>query len=183
MPVCCIFCLLYTKTRHCNTRVNLFLVADCEGGCTDYTLELHFQAEIFSQTCADATTTPLTTGGHSLSGNLENGTNESDMGNLWCTGNDANGGEVWVPVDLAPGERVDLLDYTQLLDDSSAYVVSNCADPTGTCLIGADDNGAAQSESLSYANAGGVTERVFLVLDCFGVIGNCREYQAHIAVQ
>jgi hypothetical protein len=162
--------------------MTVFLVADCDGACTDYTMELHFQADLMADTCADATNEPLRTGGHALTGTLEGLTDTSDMGSLGCTGFNADGGEVFIPITLAPGENVDLLSYTQLSDDASAYVVSDCADPFGTCLVGADNTGTTQSEALAYGNATGIDERIFLVLDCFGVTLNCGDYQANIAI-
>ena len=74
-----------------------------------------------------------------------------------------------------------MLDYTQTLDDASTYVVTNCADPFGTCLVGADAVGAGQPEALAYTNAGGSSETVYLALDCY--LPTCRDFEARIAIE
>jgi len=73
-----------------------------------------------------------------------------------CTGYSSNGPDGVMYVELEPGGMVEV--HMQPLGtgyDSSLYIVTDCADPMGTCVAGADDTYSGDEETLTFESAGG----------------------------
>ncbi|MCC7143899.1 MAG: PPC domain-containing protein [Candidatus Eisenbacteria bacterium] len=83
---------------------------------------------------------------------------------LPCTGFTAAGKDVVYSVALSAGDTFDVT-YTAVAD-GSVYLITNCADPVGSCVIGADDTLAGQPETWSFVAAASGT--YYLILDSFG---------------
>jgi hypothetical protein len=69
-----------------------------------------------------------------------------------CTGFGASGGDVVYSVCLETGGTLDL---TQTgTHDMALYLITDCADPAGTCLVGSDNCCTGADEVISYTNTG-----------------------------
>jgi hypothetical protein len=75
-----------------------------------------------------------------LTGNLANYHNDYDPGvpGPSCTGYVAAAKDVVYYFNLVQGDIVDLI-YTTPDYDGSMYIITDCSDPTGSCVIGEDD--------------------------------------------
>lgn len=67
-----------------------------------------------------------------------------------CTGYSANGPDGVAYVFLQAGGTVEVHMQPDGAMDSSLYLVTDCADPEGTCLIGADDTLGGDEETFTY---------------------------------
>lgn len=87
-------------------------------------------------------------GNHLINGDNTNATNDYDPTAAGCTGYAAAGRDVAYLIHLLAGDVIDV-SYTAVAD-GSVYLLTNCADPYGSCVIGADDTFAGQAETFSY---------------------------------
>lgn len=112
--------------------------------------------------CAGAIELPC--GAVNLSGSTSGATNNYNPGTAGCTGYTAAGLDVVYMITAYNGQGINLT-YTSSAD-ASFYIVTDCADPVGTCLVGADDTVSGQAETLSYNFPASGT--YYLVLDSYG---------------
>jgi hypothetical protein len=133
-----------------------YAVVDSAAGAGTHDLAI---ARYRGETCADAA--PL-----SLSGALEATTtvgraNDYSPSAGACTGYTASGPDRVYAVDVAAGDQLSV-SMTGVGFDASLYLVSRCADVTGSCVAGSDV-GTSAVEQLApvFAQAG----RYFLILD------------------
>ncbi|MBK8229817.1 MAG: hypothetical protein IPK72_04340 [Candidatus Eisenbacteria bacterium] len=89
--------------------------------------------------------------------------NDYGLTSLPCTGFAANGRDVVYSVALGVGDIFDVT-YTAV-SDGSVYLITDCADPVASCVIGADATLTGQPETFSYVAASAGT--YYLVLDSF----------------
>lgn len=80
-----------------------------------------------------------------------------------CTGYSVDGLDVVYYMDLVAGDVCDFV-YTSFDCDGSFYIITDCADPTGSCVIGADDTLTGDPESILGWTVP-ATGRYYLVLD------------------
>jgi len=125
-----------------------------------------------NETCDTAE--PLGCGQISLATNTNGATNDYDPGaGNTCTGYSASGGDlVWsvcIPANGSVHLTFDELDY-----DSSIYLVTDCANPVGTCLDGDDCYPWPCTDFIDYVN-GPTDVAAYLIVDGFaGATGNGR---------
>jgi len=100
-----------------------------------------------------------------LEGDLYWAANDYTTGTNSCTGYSANGKDVAYRMDLQAGDTVDL-SYLQTGFDSSFYIITDCADSGGSCVIGADDTVTGEAEVISWDVAQSGT--YWLILDTYG---------------
>jgi hypothetical protein len=81
-----------------------------------------------------------------------------------CTGFTAFGRDIVYYINAGAGDGLDLL-YTNTAD-GSIYVITDCTNPTGTCVAGADATLTGQPEHLLYTFPS--TGVYYLILDSFG---------------
>lgn len=98
--------------------------------------------------CEDAVAIPVPGTGR-LTGNSAFAHDDYDPWYPSCTGMPAGGNDVVYRMDLEPGDVVDL-SYTQTHADGSVYMVSDCAQPSVSCVAGADRTGFGDVERLVY---------------------------------
>jgi hypothetical protein len=80
-----------------------------------------------------------------------------------CTGYTANGYDVTYKFNVPVGASVSL-SYTSSAD-ASFYIISDCANPAGTCVVGADATLTGQPEVINYVfTTGGL---YYLILDTY----------------
>ena len=116
-----------------------------------------------NDTCAGAIDIADCTSGH-LEGNTSAATNDYALGSPSCTGFSTAGKDVVYRLTMNAGDVVHLV-YTQLQADGAFYIVSDCSNPTGTCLVGADQTVTGQAETIDYTfTAGGI---YYLILDAY----------------
>ncbi len=84
-----------------------------------------------------------------------------------CTGYAAAGPDIVYTVTMAADQEITLV-WTPVTFDASLYVVTDCADPMGTCVAGADDGGSATAETVSFMNTTGATVTYFIICDAYG---------------
>jgi hypothetical protein len=140
-----------------------FLVVDGFGGQGgNYALTVNLTAApIANDTCAGAINA---TAGGTFTGDTTNAQPNytplaSGLGG--CTGYTAQGNDVVYRVTLSAGERLQAsLSATW---DASLYMVTDCANPSGTCVAG-QDNGNPETIDFTAPGAGGY----FLVVDGYG---------------
>lgn len=112
--------------------------------------------------CAGALELPC--GLINLAGTTSGATNDYSPGAGGCTGFSANGGDVVYKFTASPGYALDLT-YTSTAD-GSIYIISDCGDPVASCIVGADDTLAGESEALTYLFSTSGT--YYVILDSFG---------------
>lgn len=115
-------------------------------------------------TCADALEAPSLVAG-SYWGDTRDHRNSLNPGKFGCTGFNAGAPDGIFPVDLAPGEYIELT-YQLPQDDASVYFVEDCT-AASTCIVGSDATLGAGPEVLSLYNDLDVDQRVYLVLDAY----------------
>ncbi len=98
----------------------------------------------------------------SLNGDVTYATNDYSPPS-GCTGYSANGKDVVYYVDLLAGDQVSLV-YTQLLYDTSFYVVTDCVNMD--CVAGADDTLTGEPEVINFVAAS--DGRYYIILDAYG---------------
>jgi hypothetical protein len=103
-----------------------------------------------NDTCAGAIAIEPCTNG-TFSGDLQWAINDYDPGvpGPSCTGFDAPGGDVVFKVDLRASDTINLT-YTPTDYDASFYIVTDCADISGTCVAGADAGVSGSPETINY---------------------------------
>ncbi len=80
-----------------------------------------------------------------------------------CTGYYAHGGDLVYRLTLVAGDAVHV-EYTNAAD-ASMYIVTDCADPEGSCVAGADNTFSGEMEVLDFvATTDGV---YYLIIDTF----------------
>lgn len=114
--------------------------------------------------CAGAISIPC--GNISITGSTFLATNDYDFPDttLSCTGYSASGRDVVYKFDAMAGDSV-WLRYTSSAD-GAIYIVTNCAQPTTSCKIGADENRQGSFEDLRYGFP--TTGTYYLILDSYG---------------
>ncbi len=113
--------------------------------------------------CAGAIEIVRCTSG-SLAGDLTNATNDYDPGSGGCSsGYPEAGKDVAYFVDLQVGDIVDMT-YIQASYDAAFYMVYDCGNVPGTCVIGADASGG--TETIHWVC--NVARRYYVILDCYG---------------
>jgi len=117
-----------------------------------------------NDTCAGAIVIPC--GNVSLSGNTFDATNNYDFPDttLSCTGYSAGGRDVVYQLTAQAGDSL-WLRY-QSSADASIYLVTDCSNVTGTCVVGSDLNHQNQLEDLRYHFTQSGT--YYLVVDSYG---------------
>ncbi len=115
--------------------------------------------------CAGAL--PIECGDINVSGSTQFATNDYTpiaSGSGGCTGYAAVGKDVVYMLNVAGGDSLDV-SYTSTAD-GSIYLITDCGNPTTSCVAGADDALAGQAEALTFTfPASGV---YYLVLDNYG---------------
>jgi hypothetical protein len=120
---------------------------------------------IENDTCDGAIPIDRCTAG-SLQGDTSDAHNDYDPGSGGCaTGYAEVGKDVVYLLDLQAGDIVDMT-YTQLLADTAFYIITDCSNPAGSCVVGADDTFTGEPEVIHYVvPAAGL---YYLILDAYG---------------
>jgi len=102
----------------------------------------------------------------SATGDLTPYHNNYDPGSGGCSSGFSEAGkDQVVKFDLQAGDVVNI-SYTQLNADAAIYIITDCANPVGSCVVGADDTVTGDAEVINWtATASGT---YYLILDCYG---------------
>lgn len=84
-----------------------------------------------------------------------------------CTGYSSSGGDLVWTLCIPAGGTMDLT-FAENDYDASVYVVTDCANPVGTCLDGDDCYPYPCNDILYYNNTGGTDINAYLIVDGFG---------------
>ncbi|MBN1827343.1 MAG: choice-of-anchor J domain-containing protein [Candidatus Eisenbacteria bacterium] len=111
---------------------------------------------------------PLPCGNVNVSGSTELANDDYSPGEYGnsCTGYSASGNDVVYSITLGAATVVDL--YYTAANDGSFYIVTDCADPEGTCVIGADATFSGDTETISTTLDAGT---YYLILDGYSGSG------------
>lgn len=103
----------------------------------------------------------------SISGDLTPYNNDYDPGvpGPSCTGYPEAGKDQVVRLDLQVGDVV-AITYTGLAYDAAIYLITDCSNPSGSCVDGADATVGGQAEVLNYTVT--VAGTYYLILDAYG---------------
>jgi hypothetical protein len=82
-----------------------------------------------------------------------------------CTGYPAAGKDMVYRVEAVLGDVMDFT-YLQQTADASFYIVTDCADSSGTCVAGADATVSGEPESIHYIAPSSAT--YYVILDSYG---------------
>src|SRR5690606_37613693 len=117
-------------------------------------------------TCAAALPLQIGTNQGTWAGAVNDYDPEGDDGESCTDGYPAAGPDVAYTIDLLAGQTlsVTLADGSS---DESIYIVTDCADPVGTCVAGEDNGGA---ETAVYTATDDIT--VFVIADQYGTGSN-----------
>jgi len=101
----------------------------------------------------------------SLADNTVNYTNNYDPGSGGCSSGYPEAGNDAVYVcDWNAGDIIDMT-YTQLNLDGAFYVVTDCSNIAGSCVVGADDTVTGQAETIHYTVP--TTGTYYIILDSY----------------
>ena len=107
---------------------------------------------------------PITEGSGVLYGDMRNDRNDYDPGGSGCTNGYSEAGvDVAFRMDLLAGQMVDLT-YSTPEFDAAFYIITDCSNPAGTCVIGAD--AAYDTEVIHWVVT--QTGSYWLILDHYG---------------
>ena len=84
-----------------------------------------------------------------------------------CTGYSAGGPDEVYRICLPPGGTIDLT-FEELQYDASIYLVTDCADPAGTCVAGDDCYPWPCTDFINYTNPNPTNTTYYLIVDGFG---------------
>ena len=98
----------------------------------------------------------------SLNGDASTAANDYSPGST-CTGYSVDGLDVVYVMDLNAGDVCDFV-YTSWDCDGAFFIMTDCSDPTGSCVVGADDTLTGDPESILGWTVP-ATGRYYLVLD------------------
>jgi hypothetical protein len=102
----------------------------------------------------------------SLQGDTYAAHNDYDPGADGCADGYAEAGnDIAYVLDLVNGDIVDLV-YRQLEADAAFYIVTDCGDVAGSCVIGADVTLTGDAETIHWVVSG--TGTYYLILDSYG---------------
>jgi hypothetical protein len=119
-----------------------------------------------NDTCAGAIEIPFVEG-YSVATTTAGAISDYTLLGTGCTGYAAAGPDIVYTVTLAAEQEI-TLSWTPVGFDASLYVVTDCADPMGTCVVGADDAVSGGAETVSFMNTTGVTTTYFIICDAYG---------------
>jgi hypothetical protein len=118
-----------------------------------------------NDTCDGAIPIDRCTAG-SLQGDLTNYTNNYDPGSGGCADGYAEAGKDAVYLlNLVAGDVVNMT-YLQFNYDTAFYIITDCSDPAGSCVIGADATFTGEPETIYWVV--GDTGTYYLILDAYG---------------
>ncbi|NOX57312.1 MAG: hypothetical protein GXP29_00440 [Planctomycetes bacterium] len=86
-----------------------------------------------------------------------------------CTGFSAPGPDVVYELNLPATQDVTIVMSPGATLDASLYVVTDCADPEGTCVAGDDSGLSGGPETVTFSAVAGTT--YFIIADAFGAAG------------
>lgn len=118
-----------------------------------------------NDTCAGAFALERCSAG-TLEGDLLWATNNYDPGSGGCTNGYAEvGKDVVYAVDLNAGDVVDMT-YVQPSFDAAFYIITDCDDPAGSCVVGSDSGVFGEPEVIHLDVTAGGT--YYVILDTYG---------------
>lgn len=118
-----------------------------------------------NDTCAGAIA--IGNGAFSIDGDTTSATDDYSPGSGGCTGYGAAGGDVVFTFGLEAGESFEVTMTTDGFDDS-IYLVTDCSDPAGTCVAGAD----LYPDGSSFSFTATEDVQLFLIVDGYGASNN-----------
>jgi len=110
---------------------------------------------------------PIGNGAFSIDGDTSAAANDYDPGSGGCTGFQAAGNDVVFTFGLEAGESFEVTMTTDGFDDS-IYLVTDCGDPAGSCVAGAD----SYPDGSTFSYTAPVDQQLFLIVDGYGSSGN-----------
>ncbi len=116
--------------------------------------------------CAGAR--PLGEGSFTISQLMGIAHNDYDPGDEGCTGWGDTGMDVVYYADLVPGQILDVTMTTDTHWDDSLYLVTDCADPIGSCVAGAD----ADPDGSHFTYTATAAGRYYLIVDSYDIDPN-----------
>ena len=115
--------------------------------------------------CAGAIVIPC--GSFNISGDTSNANNDytfpTDASS--CTGFTADGRDVVYKMNIMVGDSI-WVDFASSTTDGSIYIVTNCNDVAGSCVVGEDSTDVGGKETLRYKFTTAGT--YYLIIDSFG---------------
>lgn len=99
-----------------------------------------------------------------VTGDLTAANNDYDPGSGGCaTGYNEAGKDVAYVLNLNAGDHINLL-YTGNNFDAAIYIITDCSNPAGTCVAGADASYNVETVSYTAANSG----TYYVIADAYG---------------
>jgi len=119
-----------------------------------------------NDTCAGAIVIPC--GSFNLAGDTDTATNDytfpADTSS--CTGFIEDGRDVVYRMNIVAGDSI-WVDASSPSSDMSIYIITNCADPTASCVVGEDSTDVGGKETLRYKFTSSGT--YYMIIDSFGL--------------
>lgn len=106
-----------------------------------------------NDTCAAAEGITMSGGTATVSGSNAGSTDTVDLTASGCTGVGTAGGDVFYTVDLTGGQDYKITVVPTGSFDPAVYVITDCANPTTTCVEGVDGTSGGSSEKLTFQPA------------------------------
>jgi hypothetical protein len=119
-----------------------------------------------NDTCAGAIAIPFVSG-FSVATTTTGANSDYTLLSTGCTGYAAAGPDIVYTVTMAAEQEI-TLEWLPVTFDASLYVVTDCADPMGTCVAGADLAGSGAAETVSFQNTTTGTVTYFIICDAYG---------------
>ena len=118
-----------------------------------------------NDTCVAGAGQPLITGSIAIYSNYDLHTNDVEIPSSGCVGETTDGNDMFYPVEVQPGEILHAWVDSYGDEAPLVYAFTDCMDPEGTCLAGADETGSTNRAEIFYNNASGVAQTVIVAAD------------------
>ncbi|CAN0306927.1 unnamed protein product [Laminaria digitata] len=128
-----------------------------DGACVDDVVN--------NDTCALAQMTAPVGDAYALYGTFDDHTDDIDMSTPNCTGEQTDGPDAFVRVELLPNEILHA--WVESYGDESplVFAFSDCADATGTCVAGSNEDGSTNRAELYHVNDTGANLTLLVAAD------------------
>jgi hypothetical protein len=161
-------CLDATTMQICNNDGSAYLGQfTCATGCADGACVVDPGAELCTTAPSlGGITAPNIGTGIVVQANFGDLSDDISISASGCTNNEGDGNDLTYAVTLRPGDVLDASVYSSGLESPMVYVITDCGNPDGTCLAGAEyadtlNNG----EVASVRYLSDVAQTVYVVAD------------------
>ena len=115
--------------------------------------------------CATAAGTPAITGSYATYATYDDLTDDIDMPSPNCTGQQTDGPDLFVPVEVQPNQILSARVEAYGDEPPIVFMVTDCAQPEMTCVAGGEEIGTSDVAEATWVNTTGAVATVLVAAD------------------